>query len=105
MIFDLFLIIAYPLTGVINKKYGDYMNKVCEYIKNARAKAKISLRKAAREIGISHVTLYYIERGRFYPRLSTIQKIADYYKLDIKLIDLENNIWLYGMKLKETKKV
>lgn len=66
------------------------MNKVCEQIKKARFKAKISLRKAAREIGISHVTLYYIERGQFCPRISTLQKIAEYYKLDIKLIDLEN---------------
>ena len=52
-----------------------------------RKERKLSLRRAAKEIGISHTSLFYIEQGTSEPRANTFMKVLNYY--EIGLDDLE----------------
>ena len=58
-----------------------------ELILKKRKERKLSLRRAAKEIGISHTSLFYIEQGTSEPRASTFMKVVAYY--EIGLDDLE----------------
>ena len=58
-----------------------------ELILKKRRERKLSLRRAAKEIGISHTSLYYIEQGTSEPRANTFMKVLNYY--EIGLDDLE----------------
>lgn len=58
-----------------------------ELILKKRQERKLSLRRAAKEIGISHTSLYYIEQGTSEPRANTFMKVLNYY--EIGLDDLE----------------
>ena len=58
-----------------------------ELILKKRQERKLSLRRAAKEIGISHTSLFYIEQGTSEPRASTFMKVVSYY--EIGLDDLE----------------
>ena len=58
-----------------------------ELILKKRRERKLSLRRAAKEIGISHTSLFYIEQGTSEPRASTFMKVVSYY--EIGLDDLE----------------
>lgn len=58
-----------------------------ELILKKRQERKLSLRRAAKEIGISHTSLYYIEQGTCEPRANTFMKVLNYY--EIGLDDLE----------------
>lgn len=58
-----------------------------ELILKKRKERKLSLRRAAKEIGISHTSLFYIEQGTSEPRASTFMKVVSYY--EIGLDDLE----------------
>ena len=58
-----------------------------ELILRKRRERKLSLRRAAKEIGISHTALFYIEQGTSEPRAKTFMKVLNYY--EIGLDDLE----------------
>ena len=58
-----------------------------ELILKKRQERKLSLRRAAKEIGISHTSLLYIEQGTSEPRANTFMKVLNYY--EIGLDDLE----------------
>ena len=58
-----------------------------ELILKKRQERKLSLRRAAKEIGISHTSLFYIEQGTSEPRANTFMKVLNYY--EIGLDDLE----------------
>lgn len=58
-----------------------------ELILKKRRERKLSLRRAAKEIGISHTSLFYIEQGTSEPRANTFMKVLNYY--EIGLDDLE----------------
>lgn len=58
-----------------------------ELILRKRRERKLSLRRAAKEIGISHTALFYIEQGTSEPRANTFMKVLNYY--EIGLDDLE----------------
>lgn len=58
-----------------------------ELILKKRRERKLSLRRAAKEIGISHTALFYIEQGTSEPRAKTFMKVLNYY--EIGLDDLE----------------
>ena len=58
-----------------------------ELIHKKRRERKLSLRRAAKEIGISHTALFYIEQGTSEPRAKTFMKVLNYY--EIGLDDLE----------------
>ena len=58
-----------------------------ELILKKRRERKLSLRRAAKEIGISHTALFYIEQGTSEPRAKTFMKVLTYY--EIGLDDLE----------------
>ena len=58
-----------------------------ELILKKRKERKLSLRRAAKEIGISHTSLFYIEQGTSEPRANTFMKVLNYY--EIGLDDLE----------------
>ena len=58
-----------------------------ELILKKRQERKLSLRQAAKEIGISHTSLFYIEQGTSEPRANTFMKVLNYY--EIGLDDLE----------------
>ena len=58
-----------------------------ELILKKRQERKLSLRRAAKEIGISHTSLFYIEQGTSAPRANTFMKVLNYY--EIGLDDLE----------------
>lgn len=66
-----------------------------ELILKKRRERKLSLRRAAKEIGISHTSLYYIEQGTSEPRANTFMKVLNYYEIgldDLKyFIQKENN--------------
>lgn len=66
-----------------------------ELILRKRRERKLSLRRAAKEIGISHTALFYIEQGTSEPRAKTFMKVLNYYKIgldDLKyFIQKENN--------------
>ena len=53
-------------------------------IKAERKKLGLSLRSAASKIGISHVTLYYIEHDVYEPRCSTLSKIVNCYDINVE---------------------
>ena len=58
-----------------------------ELILKKRQERKLSLRRAAKEIGIIHTSLFYIEQGTSEPRANTFMKVLNYY--EIGLDDLE----------------
>lgn len=58
-----------------------------ELILRKRRERRLSLRRAAKEIGISHTALFYIEQGTSEPRAKTFMKVLNYY--EIGLDDLE----------------
>ena len=58
-----------------------------ELILKKRQERKLSLRRAAKEKGISHTSLFYIEQGTSEPRANTFMKVLNYY--EIGLDDLE----------------
>ena len=66
-----------------------------ELILKKRRERKLSLRRAAKEIGISHTALFYIEQGTSEPRAKTFMKVLNYYEIgldDLKyFIQKENN--------------
>lgn len=66
-----------------------------ELILKKRRERKLSLRRAAKEIGISHTSLFYIERCISEPRANTFMKVLNYYEIgldDLKyFIQKENN--------------
>lgn len=51
-------------------------------ISKKRKEMKISLRKAAEKIGVSHATLYYCEAGVYQPRVDTLAKLVQFFELD-----------------------
>lgn len=55
-----------------------------------RRELKLSLRKAAKSIGISHSTLFYIEQGKYEPRFSTLMKVLDFYNINLEKNNQEN---------------
>ena len=66
-----------------------------ELILKKRRERKLSLRRAAKEIGISHTALFYIEQRTSEPRAKTFMKVLNYYEIgldDLKyFIQKENN--------------
>ncbi|MDR2096847.1 MAG: helix-turn-helix domain-containing protein [Treponema sp.] len=62
--------------------------KILDNIRLKRTERKISLLNLAREVGISHSHLYYIESKRVIPSIDVLVKISKALKIDIKdLID------------------
>lgn len=62
-----------------------------ENLKARRKSLGLSLRAAAEKIGISHAALYYIESNTYDPRYTTLNRIADFYKLTFNELFGGNN--------------
>ena len=54
------------------------MNKLVEI----RLKKGHGLHKAAKEMGVSFMTVHCVEKGKQVPRLRTLEKLSKYYGLD-----------------------
>lgn len=54
-----------------------------------RKKMKLSLRQAAKKIGISHATLSNIENGVYKPSFDTLTKLLKFYKTDMDTLMTE----------------
>lgn len=61
--------------------YWDFSN-FHEACREARADRGETLDEVSADTGLSKSTLHGIERGETDPRLSTIQKLADYYGIE-----------------------
>ena len=57
--------------------------KLSNTLKNLRNNKKISLRTAAKGIGITHSTLLRLERGDYNPNLTTLMNICRYYDVTV----------------------
>lgn len=57
---------------------------ICDFLKEKRQEKKLSLRGAAKKIGISHTTLFYIEAGKYEPRFPTLAKLLSFYQIGLQ---------------------
>ena len=62
------------------------MNNYNTHLSELRKKANLSLKEAAKQIGISFWRLYFYENGYFRPFKKDLQKLNDFYKEDISLV-------------------
>jgi len=55
-------------------------------IRSLREENKLTVEKAATEVGITHAMLVFVERGQRQPSVDTLVRIADYF--GVKIDDL-----------------
>lgn len=58
-------------------------DKICDFISFLIDKQNMPLRKLAKKMDISHVTLANIINAKHYPSVATIYKLSEYFKLPI----------------------
>ena len=61
------------------------MNNYNAHLYGLRTEANLSLKAAAKGIGISRIKLYFFENGYFRPSKKDLKKINDFYKSDVSL--------------------
>lgn len=59
-------------------------------VREVRAQRRLSLRVAAEQIGMGFAELSRFENGKLDPKLSTVQKIADWIDADLEPVSLDN---------------
>ena len=68
---------------LINEFKGGEMMKFKDWLKESRLNAGLSQLNLAKELDINFVTLNNYEAGRFFPSISNLKKIADYFKVEV----------------------
>lgn len=61
------------------------MNNYNTHLENLRKKKGLSLKQAAKEIGVSRYMLYFYENGYFRPSKKALEKLIKFYKEEISL--------------------
>ena len=61
------------------------MNNYNTHLENLRKKKGLSLKEAAKEIGISRYMLYFYENGYFRPSKKALEKLNKFYEEEISL--------------------
>lgn len=54
-----------------------------DWLKEARLNAGLSQVNLAKELGINYVTLNHYENGKFFPSISVLKIIADYFNVEV----------------------
>ena len=80
------------------------MRTIAETIKKLRTEKNLTIRELANELDVSYSSIGMYEQGRRQPNYETLEKIADYFNVDMNFLlgksDIRNS---YNIKKKDTK--